>query len=115
MGRALGDTLVRGERELRPSEAFIHLIYDELPPEAYPEAAIEELRKRSRRVYREKSKRRHWLIPFGRSGNRVATVARFLIQVVFFLFAPPTCRNLEVEPPTHVAFIRALGSASAMG
>lgn len=115
MRRTPGDVLIRGERELRPSEAFIRVIYNELPPQAYPEAAIEELRRRCRRAYREKTMR--WWRPrsFAHGADPVATVARLLTEIIFFVATPPTCRHIDVEPSMSVALARALGSASAIG
>lgn len=115
MRRTLGDVLIRGERELRPSEAFIRVIYNELPPEAYPEVAIEELRRQCRRAYCEKRMRWWRLGPFAHDADPVATVARFLTQIIFFVGTPPTCGHIDVDPSTPAAVIRALGSASAIG
>ncbi len=115
MRRTLGDVLVRDERELRPSEAFVRVIYNELPPDAYPEAVIEELRQQCRRAYREKRISRWRLGPFTRGADSVASFARLLTQILFFVGTAPTCRHIDIDTSMPVAVVRALGSASAIG
>jgi hypothetical protein len=117
MGRDLGDILVREERLLRPSKAFVYLVTGEISPEAYPEFAIEQFHDECRREYRRRLAR-------GRAGffsrlraDIASGLGEMLIQIVLFndrlrlaAQASPAAKTaLTDSAPRSVAVLRALG------
>ncbi len=105
----LGDVLVRDERRLRASKASIYLTSGEIPPEQYPELAIQALRNECLRTYL-KDCSPWWRVDMSeKRGLVVGAIARTVAQIVLFISYSPASSQLDIAPPPSVAVARAFG------
>ena len=99
------------DKTLRPSQAFVYLTLDEIPPGAYPEFAVEEVRQECRRAYR---RQRGWHSVTGRIlREALAGLTHLVLLNERFARASRASvesgKALDLVPPRHVAVLRALG------
>lgn len=97
-------------KRLRPTTAFIYLVEGEIPPEVYPEFALEEVRRARRMYHRQHVVKRR---PLEELRDRICAytpgkVFRCLQKLIAAREASPVHMPMIPDDPPFIVFLRAL-------